>query len=226
MVFRVKDVGVVIEYVLVNGGKLFCGNLGFMELNILVIYGIGESMFYFVDCYGLDSIYDVDFLFYFDWQECVVKVDVGLQLIDYFIYNVKCGNMVVWVEFYENIGNFCEICYFDIEGKFIGLVSKVMILFCGCICILINELVDDYFQIEEFIKVYNGEGIQYIVLFIDDIYKIVLELKGCGLVFMDILDIYYDVVNICILGYGELIDVLRDLWVLIDGVLEQDGILL
>ncbi len=226
MAFRVKDAGVAIEHALANGGKLFRGNLGPMELNIPAIYGIGESTLYFVDRYGSDSIYDVDFSFYPDWQERVAKADAGLQLIDHLTHNVKRGNMAVWAEFYENIGNFREIRYFDIEGKLTGLVSKAMTSPCGRIRIPINESVDDHSQIEEFIKAYNGEGIQHIALSTDDIYKTVSELKGRGLAFMDTPDTYYDAVNTRIPGHGESIDVLRDLRILIDGAPEQDGILL
>jgi 4-hydroxyphenylpyruvate dioxygenase-like putative hemolysin len=51
------------------GAKPFVGKIGPMELNIPAIYGIGESTLSFVDRYGeRGSIYDVDFIFYPDWQ--------------------------------------------------------------------------------------------------------------------------------------------------------------
>ncbi|NVK55168.1 MAG: 4-hydroxyphenylpyruvate dioxygenase [Alteromonadaceae bacterium] len=226
MAFRVKDAGAAIEHAIGHGGKAFHGNLGPMELNIPAIYGIGESTLYFVDLYGEQSIYDVDFKFYADWRERMAKADAGLLLVDHLTHNVKRGNMAVWAEFYENIGNFREIRYFDIEGKLTGLVSKAMTSPCGKIRIPINESVDEHSQIEEFIKAYNGEGIQHIALATDDIYKTVRDLKGRGLAFMDTPDTYYDAINDRVEGHGESVDVLRELRILIDGAPSKDGILL
>lgn len=195
MAFRVKDARAAIEHAKQHGGKEFHGNLGPMELNIPAIYGIGESTLYFVDLYGKHSIYDVDFRFYPDWQERMNSAGAGLKLVDHLTHNVKRGNMAVWAEFYENIGNFREIRYFDIEGKLTGLVSKAMTSPCGKIRIPINESVDDHSQIEEFIKAYNGEGIQHIALATDDIYRTVSDLKNRGLAFMDTPDTYYEAVT-------------------------------
>jgi len=44
-----------------------------MELSIPAIYGIGESLLYFVDRYGKQSIYDVDFRFYGDADDRLAK---------------------------------------------------------------------------------------------------------------------------------------------------------
>ncbi|MDC8831678.1 4-hydroxyphenylpyruvate dioxygenase [Alteromonas gilva] len=226
MAFRVADAGAAIKHALAHGGKAFHGNLGPMELNIPAIYGIGESTLYFVDLYGEQSIYDVDFNFYADWQARMKQADAGLQVVDHLTHNVKRGNMAVWAEFYENIGNFREIRYFDIEGKLTGLVSKAMTSPCGKIRIPINESVDEHSQIEEFIKAYNGEGIQHIALATDDIYKTVKDLKARGLAFMDTPDTYYDAVNERVKGHGESVDALRELRILIDGAPSKDGILL
>jgi hypothetical protein len=51
---------------------------------------------------------------------------------------------------------------------------------CGKIRIPINESADDKSQIEEFIKQYNGEGIQHIALGTDDIYQTVRALMHAG----------------------------------------------
>ncbi len=70
--------------------------------------------------------------------------------------------MDVWSGFYERLG--ISIRYFDIEGKLTGLVSRAMTSHDGKIRIPINESSDDKSQIEEFIREYNGEGIQHIAL--------------------------------------------------------------
>lgn len=226
MAFRVKDAAAALQHAIENGGKPFSGNIGAMELNIPAIYGIGESTLYFVDRYGDNTIYDVDFNFYPDFEERLAKLDAGLHTLDHLTHNVKRGNMSVWSDFYEKIGNFREIRYFDIEGKLTGLVSKAMTGPCGKIRIPINESSDDKSQIEEYLKEYNGEGIQHIALSTDDIYETVRTLKGRGMAFMDTPETYYEQVNDRVKGHGEDVDLLRELRILIDGAPEKDGILL
>ena len=226
MAFRVKDAKVAFEHAIENGAKPFKGNLGAMELNIPAVYGIGESTLYFVDRYADDSIYEVDFRFYPDWQEKMRLCDAGLQTLDHLTHNVKRGNMAVWANFYECLGNFREIRYFDIEGKLTGLVSKAMTSPCGKIRIPINESSDDKSQIEEFIREYNGEGIQHIALSTEDIYQTVKTLRDIGVKFMSTPNTYYAGVDERVSGHGENLTTLRDLGILIDGAPMKDGILL
>ena len=226
MAFRVKDANAALAHALENGAKQFVGNLGAMELNIPAVYGIGESTLYFVDLYGDKSIYDVDFNFYDDYQQRLANADVGLHTLDHLTHNVRRGNMAVWADFYERIGNFREIRYFDIEGKLTGLVSKAMTSPCGKIRIPINESSDDKSQIEEFIREYNGEGIQHIALSTDDIYQTVRTLRERGMGFMVTPDTYYEKVDARVEGHGEDVDTLRELNILIDGAPMKDGILL
>lgn len=226
MAFRVADANVAIAHALANGGEQFVGNLGPMELNIPAIYGIGQSTLYFVDKFQGPTIYDIDFNFYPDWQHTMAQLDAGLYEVDHLTHNVKRGNMNVWANFYERLANFREVRYFDIEGKLTGLVSKAMTSPCGKIRIPINESSDDKSQIEEFIKEYNGEGIQHIALATHDIYETVANLKARGLAFMDTPDTYYDKVDSRVLGHGENTERLRELNILIDGAPTKDGILL
>ncbi len=226
MAFRVKDATVAMEHAIQNGGSEYKTEIGPMELSIPAIYGIGESLLYFVDRYGKQSIYDVDFRFYDDAEQRLAKSDVGLYEIDHLTHNVKQGNMDVWSGFYERIGNFREIRYFDIEGKLTGLVSRAMTAPCGKIRIPINESSDDKSQIEEFIREYNGEGIQHIALTTDDIYQTVQTLRERGMDFMPTPDTYYEKVDERVKGHGEDVNKLRDLQILIDGAPTKDGILL
>ena len=226
MAFRVKDAAQALRHALLNGAKQFVGNLGPMELNIPAIYGIGESTLYFVDRYHNGSIYDIDFRFYPDWQARMAETDVGLNQIDHLTHNVKRGNMAVWADFYEKLGNFREIRYFDIEGKLTGLVSKAMTSPCGKIRIPINESSDDKSQIEEFIRQYNGEGIQHIALSTDDIYQTVQTLLDGGVKFLHTPDTYYEKVDQRVKGHGEDLKRLQQLKILIDGAPTKDGILL
>ena len=226
MAFRVKDAAQALKHAVANGAKEYKNQIGPMELNIPAVYGIGSSLLYFVDRYGASSVYDVDFKYYDNWQLDMTKHGVGLEVLDHLTHNVMRGNMNVWAGFYENIGNFREIRYFDIEGKLTGLVSKAMTAPCGKIRIPINESSDDKSQIEEFIREYNGEGIQHIALTTENIYETVRTLRSRGMDFMPTPDTYYNKVNDRVVGHEEDLDQLRELRILIDGAPMKDGILL
>lgn len=226
MAFRVADADLAMQHALANGAKEFKADVGAMELNIPAIYGIGESALYFVDRYGSQSIYDVDFRFYENWEAKMKDFAVGMHYVDHLTHNVFRGNMDLWAGFYERIGNFREVRYFDIEGKLTGLLSRAMTSPCGKIRIPINESHDDKSQIEEYLKDYNGEGIQHIAMSSDNIYRTVRTLRERGMEFMTTPDTYYDKVNERVEGHDESLDDLRDLRILIDGAPMKDGILL
>ncbi len=226
MAFRVRDAATALSYAIAQGAEAYQSEIGVMELNIPAIQGIGGSVIYFVDRYGDHSIYDVDFVFYPDYQVSIAANQVGLISLDHLTHNVMQGRMDLWSDFYERIGNFREIRYFDIEGKLTGLVSRAMTAPCGKIRIPINESSDDKSQIAEFIRDYNGEGIQHIAMTTDDIYQTVTMLRDKGMTFMPTLDTYYEKVNERVPEHGEDLEQLHELQILIDGAPEKDGILL
>jgi 4-hydroxyphenylpyruvate dioxygenase len=226
MAFRVKDAAVAMTQAIKVGAKPFHGQIGPMELNIPGVFGIGESTLYFVDRYGDQTIYDIDFEYYDGWQQTVEENNVGLEVLDHLTHNVMRGKMDHWADFYERIGNFREIRYFDIEGKLTGLTSKAMTSPCGKIRIPINESSDDKSQIEEYLREYKGEGIQHIALSTQDIYETVRKLRKRGVDFMSTPDTYYEKINDRVQGHSESLEDLKELSILIDGAPEDSGILL
>ncbi|MGB1556456.1 MAG: 4-hydroxyphenylpyruvate dioxygenase [Oceanococcaceae bacterium] len=225
MGWRVKDAPAALKHAVSRGGHLFDAPHDYMELKMPAIYGIGSSVLYFNDRYEQPSIFDVDFE-YFEGVDRQPK-GVGLHSVDHLTHNVSRGNMDQWAGFYENIGNFREIRYFDIEGKLTGLFSRAMTSPCGKIRIPINESADEKSQIEEFLRQYRGEGIQHIALATDDIYATVRALRERGVVFMDTPDTYYEKVDQRLPGHGEPVNTLRELNILVDGApTEGGGILL
>src|SRR5438045_3548793 len=177
--FRVKDAAAAYERAIKLGAKPVHGKLGPMELNIPAIEGIGGSVIYLVDRYGGHSIYDVDFV-PTDPTKGFAHEGAGLSSIDHVTHNVFRGNMDKWAGFYERLFNFREVRYFDIEGKLTGLKSRAMTSPDGNIRIPINESSDDKSQIEEYLHLYKGEGIQHIALGTGDIYETVETLKAKG----------------------------------------------
>jgi len=213
--FRVGDAGAALRRAVSLGAKPVEGRIGPMELNIPAIEGIGGSLIYLVDRYGERSIYDVDFV---PLPDAPAKTPgVGLAAIDHLTHNVHRGRMDEWAGFYERLFDFREIRYFDIEGKLTGLKSRAMTSPCGKIRIPINESADDKSQIEEYLRVYKGEGIQHIALGTPDIYGTVEALAGRGVRFMAVPDAYYDMVEKRLPGHGEDLDRLRRDRILIDG---------
>ena len=222
MGFRVKDAALAYKRALELGAKPGPTTAGPMELNIPSIQGIGGSLIYLVDRYGVSSIYDVDFL---PTAAATHADSVGLQLVDHLTHNVARGNMNLWSGFYEKLFNFREIRYFDIEGTKTGLFSRAMTSPCGKIRIPINESQDDKSQIEEYLREYRGEGIQHIALATADIYRTVDRLRANGVTFQDTPGTYYDGVAARVVGHQESLAELQQRGILIDGS-AKDGILL
>lgn len=223
MAWRVEDAPAALRYAVAQGAVPFETRPGPMEVNLPAVYGIGNSVLYFVDRFGAQGIYDIDFNFLPGVERA--PRGVGLTLIDHLTHNVNPGNMNRWAGFYERIGNFREVRYFDIEGKLTGLVSRAMTSPCGQIRIPINESSDDRSQIAEFIRDYRGEGIQHIALATEDIYATVEQLRARGVVFMDTPDTYYEKIDSRLPGHGEPVARLKALRILIDGA-PVEGILL
>lgn len=223
MAWRVHDAKQAHEYALAHGAKPYSHPVGAMELNIPAIEGVGGSAIYLVDRYGQSTIYDVDFV----PLPAEKSEPAGLVSIDHLTHNVMRGQLDVWANFYASIANFREIRYFDIEGKLTGLTSRAMVSPCGKIRIPINQSSDDKSQIEEFLQLYGGEGIQHIALSTGNIYRTVEALRATGVEFLDTPDTYYERVDARVGGHGENLDRLRKNRILIDGApVKEAGILL
>lgn len=226
MAWRVKDAQHAFQHAVDNGAKPFQRQVGANEAEFPAVYGIGESVLYFIDNYEGQGVYADDFDFYDNWEEKMRDHAAGLYEVDHLTHNVFRGNMDTWAGFYERIGNFREIRYFDIEGKLTGLLSRAMTAPCGKIRIPINESHDDKSQIEEYLREYKGEGIQHIALTSDNIYQTVRDLRKIGMDFMPTPDTYYEKIDERVEGHEENVDELRELQILIDGAPMKDGILL
>ncbi len=223
MAWRVANAAQALEHAVSLGATPVNMPAGSMELNIPGIEGIGGSHIYFIDRFGdKGSIYDVDF----EWTSTAEPYPekAGLYYLDHLTHNVNRGNMDVWTGFYERMFNFREIRFFDIEGRFSGLFSRALTSPCGKIRIPINESRDDKSQIEEYLKKYNGEGIQHIACGARDIFDTVSTLADNGLEFMPAPpDSYYDKIDERLEGHGESIEQLKAHGILIDGEGVVDG---
>lgn len=226
MGFRVKEAQAAYKGLMERGAEPVSNDPGPMELSIPGIRGIGNSIIYLIDRYpdetgeGL-SIYDIDF-------EYLPGVDrhpegCGFELIDHLTHNVYGGRMAYWADFYKTLFNFQEIRYFDIKGEYTGLTSKALTAPDGKIRIPLNEEgKSGGGQIEEFLREFNGEGIQHIALICDDLLTCWDRLKERGVPFMTAPpETYYQMLEGRMPGHGEPTDELKSRGILLDGTTEE-----
>ena len=223
MGWRVRDAAKAYATAIERGAEPVDVETGPMELRLPAIRGIGGSIIYLVDRYaghtGDDelSIYDVDFVY-------LPGVDknpagAGLKIIDHLTHNVYGGRMAHWADFYERVFGFREIRYFDIKGEYTGLTSKAMTAPDGKIRIPLNEEgKTGGGQIQEFLRAYNGEGIQHIAFACDDLIAGWDRLKATGAPFMaPPPDTYYEMLEERLPGHGEPVAELQARGILLDG---------
>ncbi len=217
MGFRVVDAGHAYRRAIELGAEPVTTADGQKTLDAPAIRGIGGSLLYFIDRYGAKgSPYDAEF----DWIGDIdpAPEPVGLYYIDHLTHNVHRGRMDVWYDFYKRLFNFRQIRFFDIEGKLTGLFSRAITSPCGRIRIPLNESADDKSQIEEYLRLYKGEGIQHVAMGACDIYTSVEELRTRDLDFMPAPpDTYYQRVDTRLPGNAEDLARLKKNGILIDG---------
>jgi 4-hydroxyphenylpyruvate dioxygenase len=231
MGFRVRDARAAYAELLARSAEPVQVATGPMELHLPGIRGIGNSIIYLIDRYeradengesdGALSIYDIDF----EYLPGVDRhpVGAGFDLIDHLTHNVYGGRMAYWADYYEKLFNFREIRYFDIKGEYTGLTSRALTAPDGKIRIPLNEEADGgKGQIDEFLRAFNGEGIQHIALISDDLVATWDKLKDLGVPFMTTPpETYYEMLEERLPGHGVDARELRSRGILLDGSVEN-----
>jgi len=222
MGFRVRDAHKAYPELLARGAEAVETKTGPMELRLPAVRGIGGAIIYLIDRYGDElSIYDIDFEYLPDVERH--PKGAGLRIIDHLTHNVYGGRMDYWARYYERLFNFREIRYFDIKGEYTGLTSRAMTAPDGLIRIPLNEEGEaGGGQIEEYLRAYNGEGIQHIAFLCDDLIETWDKLKAFGTPFMPSPPAtYYDMLEERLPGHGEPVAELQSRGLLLDGSTEQ-----
>ncbi|HEX8058580.1 MAG TPA: 4-hydroxyphenylpyruvate dioxygenase [Novosphingobium sp.] len=221
MAFRVRDAQHAYAELLRRNAEPVLVETGPMELRLPAIRGIGNAIIYLIDRYGdAPSIYDIDFQ-YIDGAERN-PAGAGLQRIDHLTHNVYGGRMAYWADYYEKLSNFREIRHFDIKGEYTGLTSQALTAPDGKIRIPLNQEGEGgKGQIEEFLRSFNGEGIQHIALICDDLVATWDRLKQSGVPFMaPPPETYYEMLGERLPGHGADAGALKTRGILLDGTTE------
>jgi 4-hydroxyphenylpyruvate dioxygenase len=209
---RVEDVRDAYNYTVANGAESMTDIPG-CALDIPRIRGIGGSLLYLADRRG-GSMFAAEYVMLEGADPH--PAGFGLNMIDHLTHNVYFGNMDEWSDFYKRLFGFYEVRYFDIKGQQTGLKSRAMTSPTGVISIPINQSEEPKSQINEYLEAYNGEGVQHIALYTDNIYKTVEAMHEAGMQFLDTPDTYFEVIDRRIPEHGEDVERMRRNRILID----------
>jgi 4-hydroxyphenylpyruvate dioxygenase len=189
LALRVDDAQAALEAAVARGAKPYTGAEGRLAFDLPAVYGIGDSLLYFVEQHGdRGRWYDREFEAH---AEPVLVPHKGFLLIDHLTNNVHQGTLETWGNFYKDIFGFTEVRHFDIRGEQTGLYSYALRSPDGSFCIPVNQGTEEKSQIEEYLREYHGPGIQHLALLSEDLLGSLDEMRAGPVSFLDIDDAYY-----------------------------------
>jgi len=222
MGWRFADPQAAFEAAVARGGRPYDGALGAPTVDAPAIYGIGDSLIYFI---GPDQargrLFEQSFR---PHPQARLVADKGFLIIDHLTNNVRKGTMETWARFYREVFGFSEVRYFDIRGAKTGLTSYALRSPDGSFCIPINEGDESKSQIEEYLREYHGPGIQHIAFLSEDLLASLDRMDDNIVETLDIDDEYYAEVFDRVPNVSEDHRRIRDHQVLVDG--DEEGYLL
>ncbi len=222
MGWRVDDPQQAFAEAVDRGARPYEGAEGPASFDVPAIYGIGDSLIYF---FGPDDSHGKHFdRTFVPHPEAMLVPDHGYLVIDHLTNNVHKGTMQLWADFYKNVFGFVEVRYFDIRGAKTGLTSYALRSPDGSFCIPINEGDEGTSQIEEYLREYNGPGIQHIAFLTNDLLASLDQMTDGTIETLDIDNEYYAEVFDRVPNVSEDHQRIQDHQVLVDG--DEEGYLL
>jgi len=209
---RVANRHEAFETVMANGATSMAEIKG-SAMDCPKIEGVGGSILYLVDTID-GSPFNAEYVP--PEGADLNPVGYGLGYIDHLTHNVYEGHMDAWAEFYSKLFNFHQAKYFDIRGQQTGLRSRAMTAPNGMISIPINESSEPKSQINEYLEQYQGEGIQHIALYTNDIYQSVETMKQAGIQFLETPATYYELLSHRVPEHDEDLPRMRENGILLD----------
>jgi 4-hydroxyphenylpyruvate dioxygenase len=218
MGWRVQDAAAALVEAVQRGARPYEGPPAYGGAP--AVYGIGDSLIHLVEA-GDPPAWLAAFR---PHDDPTLVADKGFLAIDHLTNNVRQGTMQQWASFYRDVFGFTEVRYFDIRGVKTGLTSYALRSPDGSFCIPINEGSEERSQIEEYLREYNGPGIQHLAFLTRDLLDSLDRLEGSGIETLDIDPSYYDTVFDRVPRVTEDRGRIRRHKVLVDG--DEDGYLL
>jgi len=183
MGWRVEDAQAALAAAKERGARVYEGERPYT--GVPAIYGIGDSLIYFIEGAGYrDELIPLEAPLHVE--------EKGFLAIDHLTNNVEKGTMARWADFYKEVFGFTEVRYFDIRGAKTGLTSYALRSPDGSFCIPINEGSEEKSQIEEYLREYQGPGIQHLAFLSRDLLASLDALDGSQIETLDIEDAYYE----------------------------------
>lgn len=218
MGWRVVDRDKAKSIAVERGAKAGAGDYDYKGSQLPSIYGIGESLIYFVDDFNNEDRYKE--MGFEELENPDMVPSKGFIAIDHLTNNVTQGTMKKWSDFYKEIFGFTEVRYFDIRGQKTGLLSYALQSPCRSFCIPINEGTEDKSQINEYLDEYKGPGIQHLAFITHDIVQSLQKLDGTQIETLNITDDYYEGILDRVPNVTEDLQTLKKHQILVDGDLK------
>ncbi|MBE9103509.1 4-hydroxyphenylpyruvate dioxygenase [Nostoc cf. edaphicum LEGE 07299] len=117
--------------------------------------------------------------------------DNTFTAIDHIVLNVAVGELDRAVAWYEKILNFQPQQAFKIKTNRSALHSQVMVSHNGSVQLPINEPASKNSQIQEFLDVNRGPGIQHIALRTTNLVSAIAKFRASGLSLLSVPQTYY-----------------------------------
>ncbi|MEH2077876.1 MAG: 4-hydroxyphenylpyruvate dioxygenase [Nostoc sp.] len=117
--------------------------------------------------------------------------DNTITAIDHIVLNVAVGELDRAVAWYENILDFQPQQAFKIKTNRSALHSQVMVSHNGSVQLPINEPASKNSQIQEFLDVNRGPGVQHIALRTTNLVSAIAKFRASGLSLLSVPQTYY-----------------------------------
>lgn len=115
----------------------------------------------------------------------------GLIDIDHVVLNVAQNQLAAATQWYQELFDFRVQQSFEIQTNYSGLYSKALVDVSGQVQFNINEPSTANSQIQTFLDLHGGAGIQHVALHAQNIFQSVAQMRSRNLEFLPIPATYY-----------------------------------
>ncbi len=190
--FQIENLEIVAESLVAEGAKIlqpiqeyFNDHYG---LKWLIIAGWGDLHHTLVERHNPPSW---KWLPQVPFPISLASIPSSIIAIDHVVLNVEAGDLQKAVSWYQRVLKFLPQQAFDIQTKRSGLHSQVLVNPQKNVKFPINEPTSNNSQIQEFLDVNRGSGIQHIALKTNNLIETVGQLRQKGLPFISVSPDYY-----------------------------------